>query len=373
MNDKKDELLARIQSTDPATGQRLPKLELPPAKPARSIRPLYLMPVAAAAAVALVLSFGNASTLIVARADQLSEYQQASTNYGYPEDLLTLKEQPTPNPSATPAPSDSKSGEPQPSQEPINQAKPTIEIANFAGAAGFIKPGEIYRARLAADFDTRFDVFKGIFGPDTQKFSYGQVGGFKYINPSPSESARCNETELRRQSPHPSVVSIVKKYASALNMEYKDVVFNYGDFYSTEPHTDIYCGSWIEIYDVLNGALREQAVQIQTDNSGAVKAAGGLISDYELMATEKLLSVGETLTAAIGSEIDWLETPLSRGFKPITSPSGAKIITAIPMYTRIYSQTGEEWYVPSYYYLYWNGGTYRGMAVKSDLVTWKQG
>jgi hypothetical protein len=374
MNDKNDELLARIKNADPAANQLTPLLELPATKPTRKVRAYYLAPLALVATVALVLSIGNSSPLIVANADQMSEYKQAMNNYGYLQDLEKLMphQNITPEPTKSPGNESSIAEQPTPSEPPTTQVLPTLEVTNYAGIPGFIKPGEIYRAKIAADFDSRFNVYQSIFGPTTQKFTYGNLGGFKYINSNPTENANCNEMEGRSTGPNPSVVAILKRYADAENINFGNLVFNYLDLYSTAPHSDIYCGSWIEIYDVVNGALRESAVQIQTDSAGIVKSAGGLISDYEVMATEKLLSPQDTLNEAARSEIDWVETSLNKGIRFENPSPSRKAIKAVPMYTRIYSENGDEWYVPSYLFVYWNGGMYRGMAVDTNLVKWKQ-
>lgn len=374
MNDTNDELLARIKNADPAANQLTPLLELPATKPSRKVRAYYLAPLALVATVALVLSIGNSSPLIVANADQMSEYTQAMENYGYLDDFAKHVLHQTVVTDQTKEPSDASSNaeQPAPSDPPTTQVSPTLELANYAVAPGFIKPGEIYRAKIAADFDSRFNVYQSIFGPTTQKFTSGNLGGFKYINADAAQNPDCNEMEGSKNGPNPSVVAILKRYADAENINFGDLVFNYLDLYSTAPHSDVYCGSWVEIYDVVNGALRESAVQIQIDSAGNVKSSGGLISDYEVMATEKLLTVQDTLNEATHSETNWVETFLNRGIKPDNSSPSEKVIKAVPMYTRIYAQNGDEWYVPSYLFVYWNRGTYRGMAVDSKLVQWKQ-
>jgi hypothetical protein len=371
MNNKNDELLARIKNADPAANQLTPLLELPATKPSRRIRPYYLAPLALVATAALVLSIGNSSPLIVAKADQMSEYKQAMDNYGYLQDLEKLMPHPSITPDPTQSPSDASSNAEQPTP-PTTQVLPTLEVANYAGIPGFIKPGEIYRAKIAADFDSRFNVYQSIFGPATQKFTVGNLGGFKYINPTPTDNPNCNEMEGRKTGPYPTAVTLLKRYADAEKIDFGNLVFNYLDLYSTAPHSDIYCGSWIEIYDVVNGALRDSAVQIQIDSAGNVKSAGGLISDYEVMATEKLLSPQETLNEAAHSEVNWVETGLNKGIRFENPNPSKKVIKAVPMYTRIYSENGDEWFVPSYLFVYWNGGMYRGMAVDTNLVKWKQ-
>lgn len=373
MKTKKDELLARITSADPAKTVSLPQVEIPKRKPSLRLRPLYIAPVAGAMAVALVLTIGNTSPLIVANADQLSEYQQAIDDFGFTDTELDTIDVPE---LITPETTDGgHSGlhdgleNDQIEADPFAENGENIEVIIHPRAHDFIKPGEVYRAKIAADFDSRFKLYQDLFGPETQKFTRDGLGGFIYDRRTENSWDGCSSQTEGAAIPDTFPVAI-KRYAKAMGMASKDVLFDSLPIFCDTEKGPSYAGSWINIHDSLNGALLESAVTVFTDSTDSVTYAAGLISDYELMSTEELLplmDVYRTSTTTVGPGHESFN---GARFRPITSDDSKHTVAVVPMYIPIFTQNGERWYLPSYRFLYWNAQSNSALAVKSDLVKW---
>lgn len=373
MKTNKDELLARIKSADPAKTVGLPQVELPKRKPSLRLRPIYLAPIAAASAVGLVLSIGGTSPLIVASADQLSEYQRAIDDYGFANsdlDAIDVPELITPD---TPDGEDSNSqgatNDEQIDAESVTDNGESVEVIIHPRAHDFIKPGEIYRAKIAADFDSRFKVYQDLFGPGTQKFASDQLGGFVFGRLENRSWDGCSSEAEGALFAQP-LPSVIKRYAKAVGMATKDIRYDLVPIFCDTESGLAYAGSWISIHDTLNGALLESTVTVFTDEADSVTYAAGLISDYELMSTEELLplmDVYKTSTTTIGLGSEGFN---GAGFKPITSDTSKHTVAVVPMYIPIFAENGDRWYLPSYRFLHWNAKSNSALAVKSDLVKW---